>query len=368
MRRILPLLIAGGVLLAFIGTLAFLWARSQAPVADVLTESPEERDIIVKTVATGSVSPRHEITIKSAVSGVLAQIVVEPGDILAEGDLIASVRVLPDAASLARAEADVARARLGRAEASRDVTRLRNLAARGAASTVELESAEDALSRAKQEESAARTLLRIVRDGAAGGARVSTDVRTTIAGMVLDVPVEEGTSIIEANTFNEGTSIASVADMDDMVFEGLVDESEVGRIAEGMALAITIGALDDRTFTGALEYIAPKGVEEQGAVQFPIRAALDITEGPFVRAGLSANADIVLDRRVGVLSIREALLQFDEGEPYVEVETAPDTFVKRQVQLGLSDGIWAEVLDGVAIEDTLRVPEGAGARRGGRHP
>ncbi len=359
MRRILPILFALSVLVAFVGTLAFLWTRAAVPEVELRTETAETRDIIVKTVATGSVTPRREIAVKSAVSGVVAAIAVEAGEIIAEGDLIATIRVVPDAASLARAEADLAQRRISRRDAQAEHDRVTGLSAKGATSAAEVEDVKTVLALARQSESAARIQLQIVRDGASGNGQVSTEVRAPVGGMVLDVSVEVGTSVIEANTFNEGTTIAALADMTDMIFEGLVDESEVGRIAEGMPLDITIGALDELEFSGVLEHIAPKGVEEQGAVQFPIRAALELKDGVFVRAGLSANADIVLDRAMGVLAIREAVLSPDGGSVQVMVAGVPEA---RAVELGLSDGIWVTVTSGIEGEELIVLPEGAGGR------
>lgn len=360
MRRVLPLLLALGILAAFVGTLWFLWSRAQVPETERVTEQAEVRDIVLRTVATGSVVPRREIAVKSSVSGVIRSLEVEAGESLAIDELIATIRIVPDAEALARAEASVGQARIAESQARREYERVKTLVERGGAAKAELDVLRDQRNAATSELSSARKLLQIVRDGASGSGEVATDVRTTVGGMVLDVPVEVGASVIEANTFNEGTTIAFVADMDDMIFEGRVDESEVGRIAEGMALEISIGALQDLTLTGSLEHVAPKGVDEDGAVQFPIRAAIALPEGVFVRAGLSANADIVLDKRDDVLAVREALLTYDGPNASVDVVDGESTRTVG-VSLGLSDGIWAEVLDGITSDDVLVVPEGSGA-------
>jgi HlyD family secretion protein len=355
-RRGAPLLVVLGVVLAFVGTLVFLWGRAQAPPEEVVVEHAERRDIVVKTVATGAVRPRHEIAIKSVVSGVVATIDVEPGDVVAQGARIASIRVLPDAESLARAEAEVARRRLTVTEAARELSRTEGLHGRGAASDAELDDARQAAQAARSELAAATTLLTIVREGTGGALEVSTEVRATVAGMVLDVAVEEGGSVIEANPFNEGTTIAVIADMDDMIFEGFVDESEVGRISEDMPLDITVGALDGQHFPGRLEYIAPKGMEEAGAVQFEIRAAMRLPEGTFVRAGLSANADIVLQQREQVLAVREAAVVYERGSAFVEVQAVDGSFERKPIKLGVSDGIWAEVVEGLTADEVVRAP------------
>ena len=223
----------------------------------------------------------------------------------------------------------------------------------------------------QQELGSAGSGLTIVKEGAArGGAAASNVVVTaTVDGMVIDVPVKKGESVIESNNFNPGTTIASVANMGDMIFQGQVDESEVGKIKVGMALAIKIGALERETFDGKLEYIAPKGKLIDGAIQFEIKAAITPKKDVFIRAGYSANADVVLDKRTGVLAIREALVQWKEGASFVEVETAPKQFARRDVKLGLSDGIYAEVLSGVTAQDKIKQPANAGpAGPGGRGP
>jgi HlyD family secretion protein len=355
-RRWIPLTVALLVLVAFVASLVLLYTRAQVAPEEVVLEHAELRDIVVKTVATGSVRPRHEVLLKSVVSGVVASIAVEPGDVVVAGAEVAKIRVLPAAESLARAETEVARARLALAEAKRGRERAEALHAGGASSQQALDDARQVADEAALELEAAGTLLRIVREGSAGRGEASTEVRATVAGMVLDVAVEEGGSVVEANPFNEGTTIATLANMDDLVFEGLVDESEVGRIQEGAQLEITIGALQDQRFVGTLEYIAPRGVEEAGAVQFEIRAALQVPEGVFVRAGMSANADIVLQRREQVLAVREALVEYKRGGASVQVKTGEESFEQREVKLGVSDGIWAEVVEGLTAEESVRVP------------
>jgi HlyD family secretion protein len=182
-------------------------------------------------------------------------------------------------------------------------------------------------------------------------------VTSTVDGMVIDVPVKLGVSVTESNNFNPGTTIASVADMGDMIFQGKVDESEVGKVKEGMKLKIKIGAIENQEFDGDLEYIAPKGVQAEGAIQFEIKASIVPREGVFIRAGYSANADIVLERRDKVLAVREALLQFEDEKPYVEVETAPQIFERRDVKVGLSDGLNIEILGGIDKDAKIKKPQ-----------
>lgn len=366
-KKILLSLLGLLVLTVFVGTLWFLYERSQTPPEVFETRAPFTASIVKKAVATGSLVPRREIDIKPQVSGILDEIYVEPGGKVGKGDLIAKITIVPDIGTLAAAESRLDRARIRLEDAQIEHRRNRQLAADGLISEVTLRTFELKLAEASQEVDAAEDSLAVIREGARRQAAAATNtlVRATAAGMVLEVPVEPGDSVIEANTFNDGTTLATVADMDEMVFEGKVDESEVGKLREGMALELTVGAIEDERFPAVLEYIAPKGVEENGAIQFEIRAALGGRDGSFLRANYSANADIVLARRDDVLAVEESWLQFDDGgQPYVEVEVAPQSFERRPVQTGLSDGITIEVLDGLAEADRIKDPNSAAANGG----
>jgi HlyD family secretion protein len=261
--------------------------------------------------------------------------------------------------SLNAAESALKSARISHANAKSEYLRNKTLFDRGVISETEL-SRFDLDNRLKQQSvQSAQSNLQLMKSGAAkSGGKVSNEVTSTVGGMVIEVPPKKGASVTEANNFNPGTTIASIADMNDMIFEGKVDESEVGKIKVGMELDIVIGAIDSKRFRGKLEYIAPKGAMVDGAIQFELRAALELDPDDFLRAGYSANADIVLNQRKQVLSISEALLRFDKKKPFVEVETAPKQFEKRPVTLGLSDGIHVEVLKGVALKDKIKKPTG----------
>lgn len=360
MKKFFAILFALALVAGFLGTLVYLQQQSTQDPVIYATESPIRADIVKKTVATGSVVPRREVEIKPQISGIVDEVLVEPGDVVERGDLVARIQVVPDMTRLNDAESRVAQARIALENAELDVERNQRLADEGTISASAFQQFVKARDTARQELEAARSNLEIVEKGASrkSGAASNTLVRSTLAGMVLEVPVEVGNSVIEANTFNDGTTIATVADMDEMVFEGKVDESEVGKLDLGMDLLLTVGAIDREVFEAKLEHIAPKGVEEDGAVQFEIRATIELDESaPFLRANYSANADIVLERREQVLSINEALLQFDpEQRPFVEVEVAPQTFERRDVDVGLSDGLQIEVLSGVSESDTIKNP------------
>ncbi|HSM14570.1 MAG TPA: efflux RND transporter periplasmic adaptor subunit [Thermoanaerobaculia bacterium] len=341
-----------------VGTGVLLYKKSQRKPVVYQTAQATRTDIVKKTVATGAVVPRKEIAIKPLVSGIVDELYVEEGQVIAEGALIARVRVIPEMGRLSDAESRVNKAEIALADAERNARRQQELFDQGTVARAELDRAEVALSQAKEELVAARDSLDIVRTGTS--ARVAkattTVVRATNAGTVLEVPVEAGDSVIQANNFNEGTTIASVADMGDMIFEGKVDESEVGRLRPGMDLVLTVGALPEAEILATLEHIAPKGVEENGAIQFEIRAAIVPDPDLFLRANYSANADIVLDKREDVLAIDEGLLQFDGEQAYVEVETGPQQFERRDVETGLSDGIQIEIVSGIGADDKIKQP------------
>jgi HlyD family secretion protein len=356
MKKILSIATAVLVLTLFGGTMYFLWAKSQKPETVYQTESPKTANIIKKAVATGAVVPRQEVEIKPRVSGIVEQVYVEAGQLVKAGDLIARIRIVPDMVNLSNAQNRVTRARIALESAQKDYDRNKALHADGLVTQAAFQQIDSAYQTAQTELDSAQDNLDLIEKGISriGGKTSNTLVGSTIAGMVLEVPVEVGHSVIETNNFNAGTTLAVVADMDDMIFEGKVDESEVGKLKPGMALLLTIGALQGHPLEATLEHIAPKGVEQDGAIQFKIRAALKPQSDVLVRANYSANADIVLDRRDSVLAINESLLQFEDGKPKVDVEVAPQKFERREIQTGLSDGIQIEVVSGLTEKDKVK--------------
>ncbi len=354
-RRVLPFFAGLAVLGVFALTLAFLaWKSFEPPVVHE-TEAPFVTNIVLKTVATGAIVPRNEVAIKSRVSGVVSQLAVEPGQLVSRGDRIASIQIIPDMVTLNNAQSQVQSTKISLDDSQAELDRAESLVRQRVISTSEVESARVAFSLRSQEHQAALSNLQLIKDGVSHRTgNISTEVTSTVDGMVLSVDVKNGQSVIESNTFNEGTTIGLVADMSDMIFEGNIDESEVGKIREGMALDIMVGAIENRSFPGTLEYISPKGLVEEGAVQFAIKAQIKPDDDVFIRAGSSANADIVLERAADVLAINESVLQFDEGQAYVEVETAPQRFERRDVEVGISDGIKIQVLDGITVDDRLK--------------
>lgn len=359
MKRALKILAGVIVISIFVYTIYFLYQKSQAKPVTFETATPIKASIIKSTVATGSVKPRKEIMIKPKVSGIVEDVYVEAGDMIREGDLIARIKIIPDMVSLNNAQSRVNRAKINYEDAKRQYDRQKDLLDQGVTARAAFETYDLAYRNAIEEVEAAENNLELIKEGQTkkGTQVTNTVVRSTATGMVLDVPVEVGFSVIESNTFNDGTTIASVADMGDMIFEGKIDETEVGKIREGMPLILTVGAIDEENFDATLEHISPKGVEENGAVQFEIKANVSLKQDQFIRAGYSANAKIVLDRtNDSVMAIPESLLQFEGDSTFVEVETAPQQFEKRFVKTGLSDGINIEVKSGLSMEDKIKKP------------
>lgn len=354
-RISLLVLLLGG----FLYTLYFLYKKSEEKPVVFQTKQAFVTTIIRKTVATGAVVPRKEVNIKPRVSGIIEKLYVIAGNQVKKGDKIAQIKIIPNMVTLNEAENRLNRANLNYDNAKLDYERNKKLFDGKLISMAEYQPYQLAFNNASAELNTAESNLQLIKEGISksSGTATNTIVTSTIDGMVLDVPLKEGSSVIESNTFNEGTTIAVVADMGEMIFEGKVDESEVGKISAGMKLILNIGAIEKEKLDAVLEYIAPKGVKDNGAIQFQIKAKMNLKEGVFIRAGYSATADIVLDRRDSVLAIPESLLQFEGGDkPYVEVETSPQTFAKRYVKLGLSDGINTEVLGGINKADKIKDP------------
>jgi len=358
MRKVLRITVLVIIIGAFIATIYFLYQKSKKDPIVYQTKGPFVTNIIKKTVATGSVVPRKEIEIKPQVSGIIESVYIQPGDKVKNGDLIAKVRIIPNMINLNNAESRLEQSKINYDDAKLVYERQKKIYEEGVIPAAEFQQYEIALNRAKSELNAAENNLQLIKEGVTKDSENTTNtlIRSTIEGMVLDVPVEQGNSVIESNTFNAGTTIAIVADMGEMIFEGKVDETEVGKIKTGMGLLLTIGAIEDTKFNALLEYISPKGVEENGAIQFEIKAAVELKKDYFIRAGYSANADIVLAQKDSVLAIEESLLTFNHDSVFVEVETAPQVFEKRKVEVGLSDGINIEILSGLTKDDKIKIP------------
>jgi HlyD family secretion protein len=365
MKKFLRIAFLVLLLVIFAFTIFYLYNKSKAKPIVYQTATPFTTNIIKKTVATGSVIPRKEIEIKPQVSGIIEEIYVEAGNKVKEGDIIAKVRIIPDLVNLNNAESRLDRGKIALDQAKIDYDRKQKLYKQEVIPLSDFEQADMSYKNAKQEVDAAESNLELIREGVnkKSGKTTNTLIRSTISGMVLDVPVKAGSSVIETNTFNAGTTIATVADVTDMIFDGKLDETEVGKIKLGMNLFLTVGAIENDTFNAELKYIAPKGVLENGAVQFEIKADVMLKNNQFIRSGYSANADIVLQRIDHVMAIKESLLQFEGDSSFVEVETTPQKFEKKKIRTGLSDGINIQVVSGLAIKDKIKMPQNIGTTK-----
>ena len=346
--------------LALIAVLVWFGKKNNKSAIEYETEIPFKTDIVRKTVATGTVVPLEEIEIKPRISGIVDKIFLEEGAKVQKGDLIATVRVVPNVQALNSAQSSVRSTKLHLDNAQILYDRNKALFNKGVIPRQEFETVELNYNNAREQYKNTKSNLQIIKKGAASGMgrTANTNIRAEIAGTVLEIPIREGSSVIESNTFSPGTTVAVIADMNKMIFEGKVDEAEVGKLVKGTDIEVELGAFQDKLFPAKLNFIAPKGTEEQGAVQFKIKADVTLEEGYYLRAGYSANANIVLEKKDSVLSIREALLRFDKktDKPYVEVKIEGDEkFEKRDVKLGISDGINVEILEGVEEGEKIKI-------------
>jgi len=350
-------LIAIGVLLVLYAVARVLKTNSK-PAVTFDTAVAKEETITNRVLATGKVIPEDEVLIKPQISGIIEEILVEEGDQLKSGDLIATIKVVPNEQSLVSARGRVRNAEIALSNAQIEYDRNKTLFDKGVVASQDFLAIELQYKQAKQELENARNDYQIIRVGSAGGSTTAnTNIRATVDGTVLEIPVKEGDQVIEANNFNDGTSIATIADMSKMIFEGQVDEAEVEKLEIGMPITIKLGAMQSEDFDAKLKFIAPKGVEDQGAVQFNIEANIEIPDSVFIRAGYSANASIILEKKENVLAVKEAWLQFDKEteKPYVEVEVGENEYERRDLELGVSDGINVEVLSGLTESDKIKV-------------
>jgi HlyD family secretion protein len=361
MKKFFKFILIGLVVVGVIGTFVFLWQKSKPVITtyDIVTVSTGS--IQKKTVATGKVEPRNEIMIKPQLSGIISEILKEAGDQVKAGDVIAKIKLIPDMVSLSAAEARVVRARLSFDQTTRNFERDRTLFAEKVISREDFEQSELRFQNDRSELKAAEDNLSLTKDGITTDASMvsNTLVRSTINGTILDIPVKVGNSVIQSNNFNDGTTIAAVANMSDMLFVGRLDETEVGRVATGMPMEITIGAIPGKSLKATLEYIAPKGTDAGGAIMFDMKAAVDVTDDVFIRAGYSANAEIIFSNAVNVPVVPESSISFsgDTAFVYTLVKEQPQEFEKRTVQTGLSDGINIEVKSGLQVGDRIRGAE-----------
>ncbi|MDC6350142.1 efflux RND transporter periplasmic adaptor subunit [Zeaxanthinibacter sp. PT1] len=358
MKKIMKYVLLGILILGALWAAAWFVQTNSKSAITYETKSPFIADIEQKTVATGKVIPEDEVEIKPQISGILEKIYMKEGAEVKAGDLIATIKVVPNEQALNQAQGRVRNAEIALANSKIEFDRNKKLFDKGVISSQAFNNLKLQYDQAVQELENAKADYQIIRRGSAGGSSsANTNIRATVDGTILEIPVEEGDQVIQSNNFNDGTTIATIADLGKMIFEGQVDEGEVGKLELGMPLEISLGAIEDKKFDAKLRFIAPKGIEEAGAVQFKIEGDVNIEDDFLIRAGYSANASLVLEKRDSVLVIPEALLQFDKktDDPYVEVAVGDQEFERRDIEIGISDGVNVEVLSGITESDEVKI-------------
>jgi HlyD family secretion protein len=346
------------LLILFVYVLKYFKDSNTKDIIDFKTEQPFYTSIDTKIVATGKLNPEEEIEIKPQISGIVQKILVEEGDLVKKGDLIAKIRVVPNEQALVSAQSRIKTTKLTYDNAKILFDRNKALYEKGVISRQDFENNELSLNQSKEGYRQAKNDYQIIKQGSiSGGGLANTSIVAQISGTILEIPVREGYQIIQSNNFNAGTTIATIADMSQMIFEGKVDESEVGKLEEGKEIKVVLGAINEKEFPAKLTFVAPKGIEENGAVQFIIKADVSVRSSNKIRAGYSANAEIEVASKDSILVIKEALLQFNRitEKPYVEILTDNGAFITKNVEIGISDGINVEISKGLELSDQIKV-------------
>lgn len=358
MNKIVKYILIGILVLGALWAAAFFIKSNSKEAITYETQNPFISNIEKKTVATGKVIPEDEIEIKPQISGIIQKIYLEEGEKVKSGDLIATIKVVPNEQSLNQARGRVRNAELALNNIKIEYNRNKTLFDKGVISSQDFNALQLQNDQAIQELENSKADYQIIRLGSAGGSTsANTNIRATVEGTILEIPVEEGDQVIQSNNFNDGTTIATIADLSKMIFEGKVDEGEVAKLEVGTPLKISLGAVEGKELDAKLRFIAPKGIEETGAVQFKIEGDVEVKEDIFIRAGYSANASLVLEKKDSILVIPEALLQFDKktDKPYVEVSTGEQEFERKDVEIGISDGVNVEIVSGLTESDKVKI-------------
>lgn len=356
MKKITSKIVIALVAVVFIGTFVFLYKNSKKKLVEYEDLTAFITDIRRTAVVNGQITPRNEVNIKPQINGIIAELYKEAGQEVQENEVIAKLKVIPEMSSLSSAQSRVRLAELNLEQEQTNFNREKQLYDQQLVSAEEYDKARQALDQAKEERSAAQDALEVIRDGVSksNAKSSSTLVRSTITGLILDVPVKVGNSVIQANTMNDGTTVATIANMKDLIFDGNIDEVEVGKLYEGMEITIRIGALQDYSFDAVLEYISPKAVEKNGAKQFEIKAAVKVPDdGTMIRSGYSANAEVSLDQVLQVIALPESAIEFDGDKTYVYMKNG-DSYDKKEVEVGLGDGVNIEIKSGIKEGDVVR--------------
>ena len=358
MKKAFKIIIGIGLLIALVFVLKYFKDSNSKSIEDFKVEEPFYSSINTKIVATGKLNPEEEVELKPQISGIIDKIEVEEGDIVKKGDVIAKIRVVPNEQSLVGASGQISSAKISYNNAKTIYDRNKALFEKGVISRQDFENSELALNQARETLNQAQNNYQIIKRGSlSGGGSANTNIVALIPGTILEIPVREGDQVIESNNFNAGTTIATIADMSKMIFEGKVDEAEVGKLEEGKDIKVILGAINEKQFPAKLTFVAPKGQEENGAVQFTIKADVEVEQSTKIRAGYSANAEIEMESKDSILVIKESLLQFNRitEKPFVELQKSEGVFEKQNVELGLSDGINVEITEGVKEGDKIKV-------------
>ena len=358
MNKTVKIILGIAVLLALVYVLKYFKDSNAKEIIDYKTESPFFSTLDTKIVATGKLNPEEEIELKPQISGIIDAIFVEEGDLVKKGDLIARIRVVPNEQALVSAKSRINSLKLSFNNSQTVFNRNKTLFEKGVISKQDFENSELSLNQSKENYEQAQDDYQIIKQGSlSGGSSANTTIVAQIPGTILEIPVREGDQVIQSNNFNAGTTIATVADMSQMIFEGKVDESEVGKLEEGKKIIVVLGAINEKEFPAVLTFVAPKGIEQNGAVQFTIKADVDINSSTRIRAGYSANAEIELESKDSVLVIKEALLQFNRitEKPFVELLKENGRFQTKNVEIGISDGINVEIIEGIKEGDEVKI-------------
>ena len=358
MKKVVRILMIVLVAAIFLGTFAYLFKRSQPKAIEYQELTPTQGEVVKSTVVRGKIQPRDEVNVKPQINGIIAELYKEAGQTVQKDEIIAKLKVIPDMNQLSSAQSRVRLSEVNLKQAQINYDREKKLFDQKLVSAESFEKVEQALKQAQEEHSIAKETLEIVRDGvsSANKSGSTTLIRSTISGLILDVPVKVGNSVTMSNTFNDGTTIATVANMDDLIFDGNIDETEVGRLHIGLPVRISVGALQDVHFDAALEYISPKATESNGTNLFEIKASVKVPSDVTIRSGYSANAEIVLQEVHDVITLAESAIQWEGDSTFVYVKDGEE-WTKRMVTTGLSDGVTIEVKDGLAVGEKVRGPQ-----------
>ena len=358
MNKTVKIILGIVLLILLVFVLKYFKDSNKKDVIDYKTAQAFYTSLDTKIVATGKLNPEEEIELKPQISGIVDKILVEEGDLVQKGDLIAKIRVVPNEQALVSAQSRIKISKFTYDNAKTLFERNKALYEKGVISRQDFENNELSLNQAQESYMQAQNDYQIIKRGSiSGGGSANTNIVAQISGTILQIPVREGDQVIQSNNFNAGTTIATIADMRQMIFEGKVDESEVGKLEEGKTIKVILGAINEKEFPAKLTFVAPKGIEENGAVQFVIKADVAVESSNKIRAGYSANAEIEVARKDSVMVVKEALLQFNRitEKPFVEILNDNGDFVIKNVEIGISDGINVEITEGLELSDKIKV-------------